>query len=386
MKQFFIDLETVMSVQSESYNSVRMETFIKRTLSNMELGYTTDKYGNIYVTKGNAELYPTMVCHIDTVHDINDNVVVMQIDDNMFALDKVKMQRYGIGGDDKVGIYITLSLLSTMENFKAVFFKDEEVGCIGSSKADHSFFDDSTIVLQCDRQRIGDFVNEISGRKLFDKELENDIIHTLEKYNRKVVSGGITDVGQIAEKNEVQVANMSCGYYDPHSDNEYIKVSEVESTKQMCWEILTKTKDKRYTIDLATRYTFPTYAWTGNYLGYGRESIHNHNFRRDDQYYNGNTWDNNDAWDNTPVFPKSEVIEQEPQFDHIKLEEPCIECDSEVWYDDYEEKYFCMGCHDYVDIPDNKATYDLEEQKLSMDEMLEVDDILWNAAYNKPIF
>ena len=127
------NLIKVMSVQSTSYKTERMQRFIKKEIARMNLGHTTDKYGNIYVTKGDADLYPTMVCHIDTVHDININVQVVQLDDVLLAIDTKTMQRYGIGGDDKVGIYITLELLKQFDNFKAVFFLDEEVGCVGSS-------------------------------------------------------------------------------------------------------------------------------------------------------------------------------------------------------------------------------------------------------------
>ena len=170
------------------------------------------------------------------------------------------MKRYGIGGDDKVGIYITLSLLQMFENFKAVFFLDEEVGCAGSSQADFTFFDDSSVVLECDRRNITDFVTSISGTKLSDDDLISDIQDILDRYKRVTCSGGITDVGEIADNNSVQVANMSCGYYDPHTDNEYIKISEVESTKQMCFEIFNRTQNKRYEMDLNNRTSY-SYAY-----------------------------------------------------------------------------------------------------------------------------
>jgi tripeptide aminopeptidase len=349
-----------MQVQSESFKTKRMERFIIKELSKMNLKHKKDSYGNIYVTKGKANLYPTMVCHIDTVHKINDNIEVVQIEDKLLAIDKSNMKRYGIGGDDKVGIYITLRLLQTFDNFKAVFFLDEEVGCKGSSEAEFTFFDDSTIVLECDRRGIDDFVTSISGTKLSDDKLLNDIDDILKKYDRKKVNGGITDVGEIAEKNKVQVANMSCGYYDPHSDNEYIVITEVESTLDMCHEILLRTEFKRYEIDLENRVSY----YRGvSYGGYGEYGV-----------YGGY-----DSWDNDYIMDY-DYDEKEYKIGNFKTTCECPECgDNEVWYEEETEDYFCLSCNQYVEVDEYEVQPDVDFMyEASNEELLEVDDLLYD--------
>lgn len=241
-------LVNTMSIQTESYNSVFMERYIKRFLKKNDIPYTCDAYGNIYATKGNADLYPTMVCHVDTVHDINMNSVVKRHGDILYSIDSKNMQRTGIGGDDKVGVFITLSSLLHFDNFKAVFFKDEEVGCVGSSQCDADFFNNSTIVLQCDRKGMGDFVSSIYGVDLCNDDLLKDIEDLLEHYGRKPVDGGLTDVKSIAKVNDVQCANVNCGYYDPHTDNEFIDIVDVESTLNFCFDVFEMTCNKRYTM------------------------------------------------------------------------------------------------------------------------------------------
>ena len=358
-----------MNVQTHSYKTERMQRFIKKELSKNNLGHTTDKYGNIYVTKGNANLYPTMVCHIDTVHDINNDVQVVQLDDVLLAIDTKTMQRYGIGGDDKVGVYITLELLKQFDNFKAVFFLDEEVGCVGSSKADFTFFNDSTIVLECDRRGYNDFVTSISGTKLSDETLHNDIDYILTKYNRQKCIGGITDVGEIADNNPVQVANMSCGYYDPHSDNEYIIISEVESTKQMCYEILQATAHTRYEIALDNRTTYG--------VGYGNS-------------YYSRSWgyDVYDDWDYTPSHKTKNEALHNTYADSFKTTANCPCCQAnEVWYDDYEEEFYCLSCNTYVDVDDNDINIDAEYMHdISDEEFIATDTLLYDASFNKEEF
>lgn len=253
------NLQSLMSVQSVSYNTGRMQLFIENSLKIQGLAYTKDQYGNIYVKKGKADLYPTMVCHIDTVHAINDNMEIHISGDHMFAIDRVTMERLGIGGDDKVGIWITLQMLEQYKNFKAVFFLDEEVGCVGSSQANYDFFSDSTIVLECDRKGNSDFVNNISGTTMYGEELQAVLKPILTNFGYKETYGGMTDVLEIAEKTDVCCANMSCGYYDPHTDNEYISISDVYNTMDMCMDIFDATMHQRYTIDRSVRKTYSHY-------------------------------------------------------------------------------------------------------------------------------
>jgi len=241
-------LVNTLSIQSESYKSHLMERYIKRFLKKNNIPYHLDAYGNIYATKGHSNLYPTMVCHVDTVHEINMNSIVKRHGDILYSIDSQSFQRTGIGGDDKVGVFITLSCLLHFDNFKAVFFKDEEIGCVGSSHADFKFFDDSTLVLQCDRKGMGDFVTSIYNVSLCNDDLLLRIDDILDAYHRKPVDGGLTDVKQIALNNDVQVANVNCGYYSPHTDDEFVSITDVKDTLYFCAEVFVSTLYNRFTM------------------------------------------------------------------------------------------------------------------------------------------
>jgi tripeptide aminopeptidase len=296
-------IKQIMSVQSESYKTQDMQIFILEYIKELQKDhackYTVkqDQYKNIYVTKKlrniTDTIYPTMVCHIDTVHEINNSVEVIEKDNVMFAMDMLKVEQYGIGGDDKVGIYITLEMLKSFDNFKAVFFLDEEVGCVGSNQADMSFFDDSTFILQCDRQGEEDFVNVIGSTKLYNNEIQDQILPILVDYNRKQVPGGMTDVQSIAKQTKCQVANMSCGYYNPHQETEFIDLIVVEDTLKMCEEILQITSDKLYRMERVVE--------------------------QDYNYY--------DTYD----------------FDLL-----CPKCNTRTLLDDFDDQRFCISCNDYV--------------------------------------
>lgn len=317
------DLINVLSIQTTSYQTERMEKFLMRRLSKMtNVTIDKDSYGNIYATKtptsNVSPYYPTIVSHIDTVHDINMDSIVRRHNDILYSIDSKNYQRTGIGGDDKVGVYIALACLDNLPQCKAVFFKDEEVGCVGSSKADHTFFDDSTIVLECDRKGMGDFVTSISGTDLCDELLLDDIVDVLKLYGRVQCTGGLTDVLEIAYSNDVQVANVNCGYYNPHTDDEIVSISDVELTLLFVLDVFDMTSHKRYTMKRVPK----TY-------GYGRHT----------------KWDYDDwygFYDEQQPDSKKNV---EPE--HITV------CHSgcgndQIVYDPYSDGYYCYNCNEYT--------------------------------------
>ena len=276
-KRFVEKLMKLVTIQSESYNTVNMQKQIMNIVQSIGgCAISHDEYGNIYVVKGVAETYPTMVCHIDTVHSIEKGkIVAADIAGNIVAFNSSTMEQVGTGGDDKVGIHITLELLKKHEYMKAAFFLDEEVGCVGSSAANFKFFDNSRYVLECDRKGYGDFVNKISGVQLTNDSFEKDIKQILSNYDYSLSSGGMTDVQEIALNSKAVCANMSCGYYEPHTDQEYININDVILTFQLCDDLFTRIK-KQYKVDGKRKPVYDTTYYSKYYadFDFNRHSIY----------------------------------------------------------------------------------------------------------------
>lgn len=245
----------VLSLQSESYNQFRVFAYLIRQLKKMGCSYYTYN-GCIYATKGDADNYPCIVSHMDTVHDIVEDLTVVEVNGNLTGFNKFTMQQTGIGGDDKVGIFIALQCLENFDNIKAVFFRDEEIGCEGSYSPDIKFFDDCYFVLQCDRKGNRDFVTNASGIELSGNDFKADIKPIIGKYGYKFANGMMTDVMALKESGiKCAMANMSCGYYNPHCYNEYVNILDVINCLNMVIHIITKLqkpytcipkKEKRY--------------------------------------------------------------------------------------------------------------------------------------------
>ena len=220
-------LKKLYEISSPSRKEYMMSQFIKSLLTAMKVDFSEDKHGNIYATKGESETYPCVVCHIDEVHDIHeDGYRVVESNGLMFGVNDKTKSFEGIGADDKNGIWVCIKALNKFDVLKCAFFVSEEVGCIGSMSADMAFFDDCRFVLQCDRKGNKDFIIEASCTELCGSDFIQAIgIH---RFGYEVAHGMMTDVMTLKERGlAVCACNISCGYYNPHTDNEMTCIADL---------------------------------------------------------------------------------------------------------------------------------------------------------------
>lgn len=256
-------LKEVLSIQSSSYDQFRMFAYIIRQIQDIP---NVDYYvsdGNIYIQRGrDLDSYPCIVAHMDTVHDIVEDLYPIEFDGCITGFNRVTMEQTGIGGDDKVGVYIAMECLRTFDNIKVAFFRDEEVGCAGSYSAHMPFFKDCRFVLQCDRRGHEDFIIDASGIELSSNDFQSDVLPIIEMFGYKFAKGMMTDVMALKENGiRCSVANMSCGYHNPHQANEYVCVAEVEMCLEMCKTIISRCK-KVYKHKYKPKYIAQTYSYT----------------------------------------------------------------------------------------------------------------------------
>lgn len=221
--------------------------FIKE--KSVEFGgtYTTDSYGNIYVTKGKSNIYSCIVSHTDTVHPILKDFNIYQSGDTLFAFSSDYNTQVGIGGDDKCGVFIALNALKDLPVLKAVFFRHEESGCKGSSKATMDFFDNCNIVLQADRGGNSGFVTKIGNTELSSIEFQDQIKNILNKRQYKIIEGRTTDVATLKKRGlKICAANIECGYYNPHTDFEVVSINDVKNCYELILDIIKSCYEVKY--------------------------------------------------------------------------------------------------------------------------------------------
>jgi hypothetical protein len=238
-------LNSILSIQSESGFCDDMADFISAHCMKAKMEVLRDNRGNLYVIKGKSETYPCVVAHMDTVHPIHEKgaIVPVVIDGCVTGMNPFTMEQTGIGGDDKCGIYAAIRCLEKLPACKAVFFVDEEIGCVGSGDCDLSFFKDCRFVLQADRRGDSDWVTDISG-PLGSDAFQDAVAPILKRYGYKPTSGMMSDVMALRDsKVGISVANMSAAYYNPHQSCEFIHLQSLYNVIGMMLEICKKLTD-----------------------------------------------------------------------------------------------------------------------------------------------
>ena len=216
-------LKQLFKIYSPSGKEGYMTKFIKGFCKRIpDAKFEKDQVGNIYITRGVSETYPCIVAHLDQVQKIHSKDFKAYETDAIIFGYSVKHKRFeGLGADDKNGIWIALKCLESYDCIKIAFFVGEEIGCVGSSKANMEFFNDVRFVIEPDRRERNDLITSISGMELCSEEFINDTGYA--RFGYKPTDGLMTDVMELKERGlGVSSINLSCGYYSPHTSNEFV--------------------------------------------------------------------------------------------------------------------------------------------------------------------
>ena len=216
-------LKRLYSIYSPSGKEQKMMTFLCSYIKQLpgNISVSKDKFGNLYVIKGEAETYPCLVSHIDQVSHCNHSKDFKAVETRevIFGYSPKHKRFENLGADDKNGVFICLECLKKYDSIKVVFFREEETGCRGSSEAVMSFFDDVRFVIQPDRKGNSDLITSIGYSDLCSEKFMEAI--EPEKWGYMEENGLMTDILTLKEKGlEVSCLNVSCGYYNAHTDEE----------------------------------------------------------------------------------------------------------------------------------------------------------------------
>ena len=132
-----MQLIDLIGIQASSTDQSRMEKFILEELSKLDvhvhvetLPHKGGTMNNYFITKGEAESYPTFAAHMDTVHMIHESYSPVTWGDIIFCVSRKgnTVQQVGTGGDDKCGVYGCYELLRRLPACKVMLFSFEESG------------------------------------------------------------------------------------------------------------------------------------------------------------------------------------------------------------------------------------------------------------------
>lgn len=223
-----------------------------------EIGLTvlTDDFANIFGVYGESDTYPCIVAHTDEAHFCKPkDFEIIEYKGNLFGFSESEKDFVGLGADDKNGIWIALKVaeqfVRNKQPIKVAFFVAEEVDCVGSGNSDLTFFKDCRFVLQFDRKGGSDFINKANGLELNSREFRRTVEKIYRRYGYKNASGYTTDVYKLKMMGlDISAANISCGYYNAHTEKEMTNIKELKNALKMALELMKMKKRFPHTAKL----------------------------------------------------------------------------------------------------------------------------------------
>ena len=214
-------------------------------------GNTVACEGKFLLVKGEAPVL--LVAHLDTVHRERVKTICFSEDGNIL------MSPEGIGGDDRCGVY---GLVRTWEQSGKkpwlLFTCDEEKGA-GGAKAFVQWYgakklpmelENIKCIVELDRKGKQDAVYYDCYNQEFEDYISSKGFQT--DY------GTFSDIALIAPAMGMAAVNLSAGYYNPHSQHEYINRSQLEAVIEKVGEI----------VEEASGENFPRYEYLEQEHGY----------------------------------------------------------------------------------------------------------------------
>lgn len=208
-------------------NALKKALAVELTKYGYEKGEIHNKNKFLYA-EGDAQYM--LVAHLDTVHRQSPSIICYSQDGNYI------MSPQGIGGDDRCGVYIILSLLEKLP-FKPhiVFTMEEEVGGRGAS-AFIGYLDNKQMCPEL--KYIVEFDRKGDKDCVFYHCDNNEFVEFVEGFGFKKAHGTFTDISIIAPSLGVAAVNLSSGYYNPHTEHEYVSMKDMSDIINASYNML----------------------------------------------------------------------------------------------------------------------------------------------------
>lgn len=196
--------------------------------------YDTQEGDGYLYGKGNIPVM--LVAHMDTVHREKPTEIYYDSEQH------IMWSPYGIGGDDRCGIYIILKLIQSGYRPHIMLLEDEEKGCIGATKMVEKLkCPDINFIIELDRRGRDDCVFYDCDNKEFKQYIQ--------EFGFKEKIGSFTDICVISDEWDIASVNLSVGYESEHTLQEIINTEYLLETQEKVENILNADNNKYYKYD-----------------------------------------------------------------------------------------------------------------------------------------
>ncbi|UGO46104.1 peptidase [Bacillus phage vB_BanS_Chewbecca] len=204
-----------------------------------------DDYGNLLAEKtyGDGKGATVLLsAHMDTVRGVREDKELI-VKNGAISAQLPNGERAILGADDRAGIAIILTVLRNMSKvrfngkIKVAFSREEEIGCVGSTNIRKNWYEGTDLAIVVDRRGSRDIVVGC-GQPFCSNEvgLFMQDVAQMADLDFKCVEGGISDALTFSE-NGINSVNLSAGYYNEHTEKEYVVISEMKQTVRLMMQV-----------------------------------------------------------------------------------------------------------------------------------------------------
>ncbi len=180
---------------------------------------------------------PILICaHIDTVFSKRRERPEIYYDSKK----QVIWSPDGLGGDDRAGVSLILELIHRGHRPHVLFLDGEESGGTGARELvkTKKTTSDTRYIIEFDRKNGTEAVFYNCDNKKFVKYITG--------FGFKEATGSFSDISTICPAWGIAGVNLSCGYYNPHSKEEYVKLSEWRNVVEIVDKMLQSPPKKQF--------------------------------------------------------------------------------------------------------------------------------------------
>ena len=195
--------------------------WITQQLNILQIAHSVDEIGNIWSCAHGGR--PLLCAHLDSVSATEQRPFAREIklEDGMLWGNGM------IGADDKAGVYIILHLLALgRRDFNFLLTVQEECGRIGVQHfLKHQSLSTIPFALVLDRRGRNDLI--CTKNHYGSQQFEKWLLETMSAFGYVSAQGWCSDADVLCHT--LESANLSVGYYDPHTAYDYLNLAQMEN-------------------------------------------------------------------------------------------------------------------------------------------------------------
>ncbi|MEH6948837.1 M20/M25/M40 family metallo-hydrolase [Bacillus sp. JJ634] len=248
---FYVLLEQLLSIPGASGNEGKVREFVKEKLTPYVDYISVDRHGNLLAEKtyksGNG---PTILlnAHLDIVDELEPNRMIIK-EGHIWSSSK------GIlGADDRAGVAVLLHIAEQLASssfngkVKFIFTVEEECGLVGARQIDDYFLWGTDAAIVVDRRNKGDIVISCGGYMPFCDKAYGAFFENVAKAEElngwRCTNGGSSDT-RIWAEHGIQSVNLSVGYGNEHTEDEFLDVSAAYATGKLIKGVFERMRELR---------------------------------------------------------------------------------------------------------------------------------------------